>query len=183
MKSNKKIIFVVPWYGENATGGAETLCRTVAEHLANYGQQVEIFTTTSKQFQSNWENDLSAGAHKENGMMIRRFKVNDRDRNLFNYINGKILSSTLISDEQEAEFFKNNINSNDMMKAIKDDSDSLFVFIPYLYGTTFFGCQIHPEKSIMIPCLHDEGYARLKLMKKVMSQVRAIAFNSKAEKN
>ena len=69
-----------------------------------------------------------------------------------------------------------------MMNTIEQDSENLFVFIPYLYGTTFFGCQIHPNRSVMIPCLHDEGYAKMNLMKKVMLHVKALSFNSQAEK-
>jgi len=69
-----------------------------------------------------------------------------------------------------------------MMNKIKNDEKTLFVFIPYLYGTTFYGSQIHPKNSIMIPCLHDEGYSKMKLVKKSISEVGAIAFNSNSEK-
>ena len=48
MNSNRKIIFVTPWYGKFATGGAETLCKIVAEHLHHSGHKVEIYTTCSK---------------------------------------------------------------------------------------------------------------------------------------
>ena len=69
-----------------------------------------------------------------------------------------------------------------MMKAITKDKENLFIFIPYLYGTTFFGAQIHPDRSIIIPCLHDEGYAKMKLVKKILSDVSGLIFNSNAEK-
>lgn len=182
MKSDKKLIFVTPWYGQYATGGAETICKTVAEHLSAIGFQVEIFTTCSKQFLSGWTNDYSPGKSTENELVVQRFKVDQRDVDVFNSLNNKILSSLSLSEEEEFLFFKNNINSKDMMDAIKQDSDSIFLFIPYLYGTSFFGCQIHPERSIMIPCLHDEGYAKMQLMRKALSQLKGISFNSIAEK-
>lgn len=182
MKPSRKLIFVTPWYGKYATGGAETLCKSVVEHLHNSGHKVEVFTTTSKQFQSEWKNDFSPGECVENGIVVKRFKVDSRDPDLFNSLNQKILSSTPLTEEQELDFFKNNINSKEMMNTIKNDSENLFVFIPYLYGTTFFGCQIHPNRSVMIPCLHDEGYSRMSLMKKAMLQVKALSFNSQAEK-
>lgn len=178
----RKLIFVTPWYGQYATGGAETLCRTVAEHLSAAGFQVEVFTTCSKQFPSNWTNDYKPGTYTENALTVTRFTVDSRDADLFNTLNGKILASVPLSHDEELAFFKNNINSTDMMDAITRDSDSIFIFIPYLYGVVFFGCQIHPERSIMIPCLHDEGYARMKLMRQALSKIAAISFNSSAEK-
>lgn len=178
----KKLVFVTPWYGQYATGGAETICKTVAEHLSTAGFQVEVFTTCSKQFLSGWTNDYKPGKYVENGLLVRRFKIDSRDVDIFNSINSKILSGIPLSKEEEENFFRNNINSKEMMDAIEQDSDSIFVFIPYLYGTTFFGCQIHPERSLMIPCLHDEGYAKMKVMQKALSQLAGISFNSMAEK-
>lgn len=183
MKLFKKLIFVIPWYGKYATGGAEIQCKTLAEQLHKAGFQVEVFTTCSKQFPGIWKNDYEAGTYNEEGLVVRRFKIDKRDINLFNNINNKILSSATLSESEEYEFFKNNINSIDMMNAIEKDSENLFIFIPYLYGTTFFGYQIHPHRSVMIPCLHDEGYARMKLMKNAIINVRALSFNSQTEKD
>ena len=33
------------------------------------------------------------------------------------------------------------------------------VFSPYLFWTTVVGASIAPERSVIIPCLHDEHYA------------------------
>lgn len=178
----RKLTFVTPWYGQYATGGAETICKTVAEHLFQAGFQVEVFTTCSKQFLSGWINDYKPGEYVENGLIARRFKVDNRNVDLFNSINNKILSGQKLSKEEEENFFRNNINSKDMMDAISNNSDSIFIFIPYLYSTTFYGCQIHPKRSLVIPCLHDEGYAKLELMRNVLSHVGGISFNSKSEK-
>lgn len=180
--ANSKSIFVTPWYGNSATGGAETICRTVANHLSDIGMKVEIYSTCSKSFQGKWKNDFPPGKYKENGLTIHRFRIDSRDEDVFNFYNNKLTSSIPISENNEMEFFTNNINSNDMMKAIKQDTESIFIFIPYLFGTTFFGCQIHPDRSVVIPCLHDEAYAKMNLMKKALSQVRAIIFNSIEEK-
>ncbi|MGI0027628.1 MAG: glycosyltransferase family 4 protein [Nitrosopumilaceae archaeon] len=184
MSKFKKIIFVTPWYGKDATGGAELQCRTLAENLKNARFNIEIYTSCSKQFHSSWINDFKPEKYYENGLLVKRFKVDKRDSDLFNSLNSTILSnSPHLNEDEELAYFKNSINSKDMMNEIKNDSESLFIFIPYLYGTTFFGCQIHPERSIMIPCLHDENYAKMSLMKRAISQVRAISFNSASEKD
>jgi glycosyltransferase involved in cell wall biosynthesis len=178
----KNIIFVTPWYGKDAIGGAETLCKLVIEHLNAYKIPVEVFTTCSKEFNSDWTNNLKPGQYDENGVTVTRFKVDNRNTGIFNSLNQKILSNQTLDENEEKQFFENNINSSDMMDSILKDKSSIFVFIPYLYGTTFFGAQIHPQRSVIIPCLHDEGYAKMFLMKKLLSNVSSLLFNSNAEK-
>ncbi|AJM91247.1 glycosyltransferase family 4 protein [Nitrosopumilus piranensis] len=182
MTFSQKIIFVIPWYGKDATGGAEIQCKTLAEHLRDSGLDVEVYTTCSKQFQGEWKDDLKPGKYLENKIPVHRFRLDKRNKSLFDSINHKIISLQKISIQEEKDFFKNNINSKDLLNAIKKDSTSLFIFIPYLYGTTFFGYQIHPDRSVLIPCIHDEGYAKMNLVKEMLSKVRAISFNSLPEK-
>ena len=182
MTLKQNLIFVIPWYGKEAYGGAETLCKLVVEHLDSVGVSVQVFTTNSKSFHTGWKNDLPSGKTFENNISVTRFKVDSRNENIFNILNKKILANNSITEKEELEFFKHNINSSDMMKAISADKESLFVFMPYLYGTTFFGSQIHPQRSIIIPCLHDEGYAKMKLIKNMLSNVTGLLFNSNAEK-
>jgi len=182
MHTPQKIIFVIPWYGKDATGGAEIQCKTLAEHLHESGLDIEIYTTCSKQFQGEWKDDLKPGKYLEDQISVTRFKLDQRNKPLFDSINQKIISLQKISLQEEKDFFQNNINSKDLINAIKKDSTSLFIFMPYLYGTTFFGFKVHPERSILIPCIHDEGYAKMNLVKQMLSNVGAISFNSLSEK-
>jgi glycosyltransferase involved in cell wall biosynthesis len=56
------------------------------------------------------------------------------------------------------------------------------IFIPYLFGTTWAGSRLVPEKSIIIPCLHDEPYARLSIFEEMFKRVRGMIFNSEPER-
>jgi glycosyltransferase involved in cell wall biosynthesis len=58
--------------------------------------------------------------------------------------------------------------------------DAIF-FGPYLFGTTFWGSLIAPEKSILIPCLHDESYAYQEVIASMFRQVRGCLFNAEPE--
>ena len=78
----KKIGFVIPWYGENIPGGAEMELREVTDHLHQAGVELEILSTCIKDAGSDWsENFNKEGVDKtSNGITVRRFKVEKRDR-------------------------------------------------------------------------------------------------------
>ena len=50
-----------------------------------------------------------------------------------------------------------------------------------MYGITYNGSSECIEKSILIPCLHDESYAYMKLLKEKMKSFPAMIFLSKPE--
>jgi hypothetical protein len=89
-----------------------------------------------------------------------------------------------ISQEEEEIFIREMVNSDNLNTYIRDHGSDydFFLFIPYMFGTTYYGSQIHPEKSILIPCLHDESYAHLTIYKKMFRQVAALFFLSEPEK-
>ncbi len=179
-----KIAFVIPWYGD-IPGGAETECRRTAENLQKSGLDVEILTTCVKQFLSDWNTDhYSQGIYKENGITVRRFSVRKRDTKKFDQVNFKLMNNCRISPIEEQIYIENMINSDDLYSYIRDHGNEYdhFFFIPYMFGTTYYGSLIHPEKSILIPCLHDESYAYMDIFKKMFKDVKAVIYNSEPEK-
>jgi len=75
------------------------------------------------------------------------------------------------------------INSPRLYQFIGDHrEDYVFLFIPYMFGTTYWGSQVCPERSVLIPCLHDESYARMHVVQRMCESVRGLLFNSAAEK-
>lgn len=180
----KKIGFVTPWFGENIPGGAEALLRGVVTHLLGTGLDIEILTTCAKEFMSDWGVDFyKQGVYKECGLIVRRFHVSKRDREAFDFINGKLMKGMSISPKEEKRFIDNIINSAELYDYIKANSGdySLFVFIPYMFGTTYHGCSLCPEKSVLIPCFHDESYVHLNVFKETFSNVAGMLFNAEAE--
>src|SRR5205823_721165 len=47
--------------------------------------------------------------------------------------------------------------------------------------TTVWGAQVAPERSALVPCLHDEPYARLTTVRRMLGSVRGCLFNTQAE--
>ena len=181
----KKIGFVAPWYGEKIPGGAEMELRGLIHHLKAANVELEVLTTCVKDFMSNWnENYYRAKTYQENGITVKRFRVTPGDHFIFNNINEKLINNMPITPEQETVFVKNIINSKDLCQYISDHQEeySLFVFIPYMFGTTYHGILACPEKAVVIPCLHDESYAYMNCYRKCLSLANGIVFNAAPEK-
>ncbi len=178
-----KLAFVIPWYGRDIPGGAETLCREWAERLAGAGYEVEILTTTIRQFQSNWnEAHHRAGEYREGGVLVRRFDLRHGDHQQFNEANSKLLAGAKISPEEELAFLTEGPNSDALIDFIRERRNQYcFFFIPYLFGTTYWGARAAAEHAYLIPCLHDEAYARLPRIRQLFSEVSGIIFNSDSE--
>ncbi len=179
-----KLAFVTPWYG-NIPGGAESECRTTVENLKKHGVEVEILTTCVKEFLSDWStNFYKEGTYDLNGVTIRRFMVRKRDTVRFDKINYKLMRNLKISAEEEQIFMREMVNSPNLYSYISEHGTDYdyFLFIPYMFGTTYYGSRIYPEKSILIPCLHDESYAYLEIYKTMFENVKGIIFHASPEK-
>jgi glycosyltransferase involved in cell wall biosynthesis len=111
--------------------------------------------------------------------------VRKRDTALFDSINAKLMNNQSISDDEERLFMQEMVNSPDLYAYMEQNQEqySLFVFIPYLYGTTYYGAQVCPRKSVFIPCAHEEPYIHIKLFKKIFEEARGMLFNAKPERD
>lgn len=177
-----RLAFVVPRYGDDVVGGAETLSRGLAEHLPKDTYNVEILTTCAKSH-FTWENFYPEGTDIYNGIGVKRFRVNDRDISAFLDVQQKIYDGIPTTIDEQLLWAKESVNSDTLYDYIwrKGTDYDYLIFLPYLFGTTFWGSLIYPERSLLIPCLHDEVYSRLAIFKITFEKVKGIIFNSEPE--
>lgn len=176
--------FVTPWYGDKIPGGAEMELRGIAKHLKASGIDVEILCTCIDKFTSDWNKDFhKPGLTEEGGLPVRRFKVRKRDTKGFDAINLKLMNGEMPTKEEERYFIQEMVNSTDLEKYISENKDAydLFVFIPYMFGTTYYGIKAAGEKAVLIPCLHDESYAYMDIYKEVFSGLSGMIYHAQNE--
>jgi glycosyltransferase involved in cell wall biosynthesis len=149
-----------------------------ARELARRGCRVEILTTCSRSFLHRWdENHHPPGVGEREGVAVRRFAVDPRDEGVFARANEALLSGVRAGASTEAAFVRESINSGALYRFIAENAGRyLFVFTPYLYGTTLAGAAVRPDRSLLIPCLHDEAYAHLGVARRMMLGVRGSLF-------
>lgn len=178
----RRYCFVVPRYFEGIAGGAETLMGELARQLAKRGDSVELLATCAKDNRT-WANELPEGESIVDGMKVTRFAVNQRDLDAWIPIQVAIHEGQTVDVDQQLLWMRESVNSDSMYQHIKKNRDSfdLFFFGPYLFGSTFWGTMIHPDKSVLIPCLHDEAYAYLEVIASMFRGVRGCLFNAEPE--
>jgi len=173
-----RIAFVAPRYGSDVVGGAETLCRMLAEDLVRNGTPIDVLTTCATNH-FTWANDLPEGASRENGVTVRRFPVGPRDAERFLVRHTAIDCGVRLSYGEQVDWMANSVWAPGLLGA-GADYDWL-VPMPYLFGTTFWTAVAHPDKTVMIPCLHDEHHAAQAVVLDALASCRGVMLNASGE--
>lgn len=183
--SNEKlrICFVSMRYGSEVTGGAEYLCRLIAEQMTKY-YDISVITTKAKDYLT-WKDYYSSSHEVINNVKIHRFSVDfSRDIIKFNKLSEEVFLKEH-NFETETEWMKTQgPYSTSLFNYIKESKDKydLFIFIGYLYATTYYGLPLVKDKAILLPTIHNEEPAYLDIFKSVYKSPKGIIFNTPEEK-
>lgn len=185
MPAQRHIAFVAPRFSEKATiGGAETLLKELALRVARAGHKVTFLTTCADNHYT-WENSREPGQLEFGGMTVHFFRVNeDRDVATFLHVQDDIDHRRPLTLEQERSWITNSVNSRDLEQHLQDHGSEYDAVLagPYLFGITFAVARLLPEKTFLVPCLHDEVFAYLGIMKELFSSVKGLLFNAQPER-
>ncbi len=179
-----KLAIVVPRYGPNIVGGAESFARQLAEHLPAPEFDVQVLTTCTDDL-STGENVYPPGCTRLNGVWVRRFPIDTRFRDTarFHALNRKLAMEASLSVDEQYAWIDNNIHSPALYAYLIQYGEmfDLLLFIPYLYGITFYGSILHPHKTVLWPCLHNEPFAYFLETRLMLTSCRGVMFNSQPE--
>jgi len=178
-----RIAFVVQRYGADISGGSEQLCRAWAERLARR-HDVTVYTTCARDYLT-WADHYPPGEQLLNGVRVRRFPVDaPRDIAAFDQFSLRIFGAPH-SEADELEWMRRQgPYSMPLFEAIaagRDEHD-LFVFMTYLYCTTFFGLPLVADKAVLAPTAHDEPPIHLPLFRRLFAMPRGLIFLMPAER-
>lgn len=178
------IAAVVPRFGSSVGGGAETLVRQLLLKLVQSPrvERIEVWTTCAMDHRT-WANELDEGVSEDNGILVRRFAVDDRDLDVFVKTELGMREGRPISYREQLDWLANSVNSKKLYAHIAQSSSSFhaILFAPYLFATSFWGALIDPRRSVLIPCLHDEAYAYLEVFHYLFNEAAGILCNAPAE--
>lgn len=186
MSARPPIALVIPWYGLEAAGGAEIHARRLAESLHAAGRAVEVLTTVGRDsFAPRGTAFHSEGMAYVNSVPVRRFPLRQPGAPTFSQQHPELRAGLPAFPEREWALFDELCVESDALYNYlwEHRQDYTFVLMPYPYATTFWGAYLAPERSFLLPCLHDEPYARYSTYAWVFRRVRRVLFNSEAERD
>jgi glycosyltransferase involved in cell wall biosynthesis len=167
-------------YGTDIVGGAEWSLRRIAHALHGTGHAVEVFTTCNRE-ENNWSNDWSEGTIDDDGIPVHRFRIDEHDRPRHLDSVRRILEANgRVPPEVEREYLAHSIHSTRLLEALGRRREEFDVLIagPYLFGLTADVARAFPEKTLLLPCFHDEPVARLALWNELYEPLAGIMFHS-----
>lgn len=180
-----KLAIVVPRYGPGIVGGAETLCRDYALRLHAAGHEVQVLTTCARDH-FTWRNELPPGNTVIEGIPVRRFPVTiAKDHGAVTMLHARLDAGFPLDPAGERRWVENTGYSEpllDGIAAVAPQVDAV-LFAPYLFAATVFGARVAPRRSLVIPCLHDEAYARFAIVQDSLRDVAGLVFNSAPERD
>jgi len=177
----KKIAVVVPRFGASVKGGAEVAIWKLVHHLA---EEFDFTILTSTNLDSySLEPTCGEGEYRMNNITVVRFHF-EFNLTKIEKILGKMSKRYLVLPEEEKLFFKNFGFSTGLLNYLEVHAGKfdLILVSPYLFGNSVFCCLRYPEKTVLIPCLHDEVFAELELVKLAFDLAKGFIFYSEPEK-
>jgi len=163
---------VTPRYGEGVVGGSEAVAREAAHGLAGRGYDVEILTTCARNHYT-WENEFEPGVETDGAVTVRRFPtVQGGDLARWMHLQSRVLEEERpLDDEEELAWVNGRFRVPDLYFHLARSSGDYgaIVFSPYLFWSTLYCAGIAPERSVLMPCLHDEPYASLRVVRAALA--------------
>ncbi|HMP40097.1 MAG TPA: glycosyltransferase family 4 protein [Roseiflexaceae bacterium] len=184
---NSPITIVAPWYGPDTAGGAETQARQLAVALATAGIHVEVWATNGRDAFSPPQPYYPAGPDVVDGIVVRRFAIMPPSQTLDPPAVvrrlGAVPAEWVSFPEHERRLLASLPSSDDLLAAVAEEHTTRrFLFIPYPFPTTFWGIVLAGAHGSLLPCLHDEPYARYAAYRWMFRRARRVLANSSAER-
>jgi len=180
----QRVAFVVQRCGLEVNGGAELLCRLVAEQMA-LRARTDVLTTCALDYVT-WANHYRPGEERIGDLRIQRFPVErPRDPASFGRLSERLRPriGSLSVAEEENWMREQGPWSPELFRYIErheDDYDA-FIFFTYLYATTYFGLPPVAQKAILVPTAHDEWPIHFGMWDRLVELPQALVFQTEEE--
>jgi glycosyltransferase involved in cell wall biosynthesis len=177
-----RVAFVPLRYGPQIVGGSEALTREIAMGLAGRGWDVEVLTTRVVDHQS-MADELPEGESREDGLVVRRFSTQHHWSKPGLRAQRLVQAGTLPPVDDQWTWVGWRFTMPDLFHHLLRNGGNYdaVVFSPYMFWNTTAGIWALDGNAVVMPCLHDESYARLSVMRPVLSEPASVWFLSEPE--
>jgi glycosyltransferase involved in cell wall biosynthesis len=181
---SRRVAVVPPRYGPEVIGGAEAVLREMAEGLAERGWEMEALTTCARDHYT-WANELPEGPSREGGVLVRRFPtVTSIYLPRKHELEAALLAGTRLDIIQQQMWANAGMRVPGLFHHLLDHGEeyAALVFSPYMFWTTYACAPLVAERTVLVPALHDEPFARLDIYAPLFRGAADIWFYSEPER-
>ena len=177
-----RIAVVVPRYGREVLGVAESWGRGFAEEAARQKWSVEVWTTCA-QTHYTWENYYPAGSENADGVIVRRFPITGWDPGRRAALDIKLNTLGTMSAQEQYAWLESGPHSIPLYEHVAQHAAEFdaVVALPYATPLVHYAAWAAPEHVVLCPCLHDEPYAYMEPTHLLLQGVWGVMFNSLEE--
>lgn len=181
MSAAEPLAIVLPWYGPDTAGGAETHARQLAGALHAARVPAEVWTTTARDARAPVEPYYPPGVSVVEGVPVRRFPATKGDLPAVARREPRRFGLERFP-HHELNLLRSLTGSDALLEALAcEHAARRWVFFLYAYPLSFFGAALAGCHAYLVPCLHDEPYARYGTARHLLRSVRHVLANSAAE--
>jgi len=178
-----KVAIVVPRYGPDVLGGAETLVRGFAEEAARCGWTVEIWTTCARSHYT-WKNVHPAGHEEHGGIAVRRFPISQWDARRHADLDKQLERQGQLPTADQYAWVESGAHSVSLYEHVAQHAAGFdaVIALPCATPLVHYAAWAAPECTVMWPCLHDEPYVYMEPTRLLLESVRGAMFLSPEER-
>jgi glycosyltransferase involved in cell wall biosynthesis len=183
MPRRPKIALVSQRFGAGVVGGAEDHARLIARLLMRWSD-LTVVTTCARDYLT-WANAFPAGRDEVDGLPVMRFaNLQERDLATFPALTERLLSCDHPYGAELEWLKEQGPRCPDLLWYIKEEGPryDLLLFFTYLYYPTFFGLQLYPKRSALVPTAHNEPAIYLNCYQHFFRLPAVIFYNTIEEK-
>jgi glycosyltransferase involved in cell wall biosynthesis len=176
-------VAVVSATAGGTVGGAETVLREMAMGLAQRGWDVDLLTSAADSIYT-WQNVVPEGTTTEGPLTVRRFAAvgltqPNRDR-----LGARILGGEQLQMAEQYQWVNSGMRLPGLFDYLSDQAQQYRAIVcgPYMFWAGLVLADLAPERTILMPCLHDEPFARLEVYRYQLKSVRGLWFLSTPER-
>ena len=181
-----KILYGVQRYGAEVGGGAESACRSLAEHMAARGHVVEVVTSCAVDYVS-WADEYPPGRSTLHGVTVNRLPVRaPRTAAQFEPISRRVLTRPHTPLAVERDWVRvqgPDLPGLDAWLTSEAGRFDVAAFYTYLYPSSAFGLPVAARSTatVLHPAAHDEPMIELSVFDALFRQADAICVHTPEE--
>lgn len=179
-----RLDFVVPRYGRDVVGGAESAVRMLAERLvAELGWDVGVLTTCARDSRT-WANEYRPGVTHEAGVRVERFVCESGRDAGFDRLALSVFKRTdpPLEDQVRLIDLQGPVSAG-LLDAASSSTADVVACTPYLYHPIVYAVPRLARRAVVHPAAHDEEMFRLDVLEPVFRCAGALVYYTHAERH